>query len=92
MVASKSWNIFTSIFNQIFLQGQSKSNNRDVVCQLTREAGHPPYIAARLKKLSYGMNDAPRHWWNVLDKALCSYGMIPTRAYRCCYVLYSTQT
>ena len=38
------------------------------------------------------MNDAPRRWWNILDKALCSYGMVPTRADRCCYVLYSTQT
>ena len=34
------------------------------------------------------MNDAPRRWWNILDKALRSYGMIPTRADRCCYVLY----
>ena len=36
------------------------------------------------------MNDAPRRWWNILDKALCSDGMIATRADRCCYVLYST--
>ena len=27
-----------------------------------------------------------------LDKALCSYGMVPTRADRCYYVLYSTQS
>ena len=33
--------------------------NRDVVCPLPPEAGHPPYIAARLKKPPYGMNDAP---------------------------------
>ena len=37
------------------------------------------------------MNDAPRRLWNILDKGLHSYGMIPTRADRCCYVLYSTQ-
>ena len=43
-----------------FLQGQFYDVNRDVVCQLPPEAGHPPYIAARLKKPSYGMNDAPR--------------------------------
>ena len=36
------------------------------------------------------MNDAPRRSWN--DKALCSYGMFPTRADRCCYVLYSIQS
>ena len=29
---------------------------------------------------------------NILDKALRSYGMVPTRADRCCYVLYSLQS
>ena len=32
--------------------------NRDVVCQLPPEAGHPPYFAARQKKPAHGMNDA----------------------------------
>ena len=63
--------------------------NRNVVCQLPPEAGHPPSVAARLKKPAYGMNDAPQQWWSMIDKALCSYGMVPTRADRCCYVLYS---
>ena len=30
------------------------------------------------------MNDAPRRWWNILDKGPRTYGMIPTRADRCC--------
>ena len=38
------------------------------------------------------MNDVTRRWWNILDKALHSYGMIPTRADRCCFVLYSLQS
>ena len=66
--------------------------NRDVVCQLPPEAGHPLYVAARLKKLAYGMIDASRRWWNILDKALCSCGMVHPRADRCCYVLYSIQS
>ena len=66
--------------------------NRDVVCQLPPEARHLSYIAARQKKCAYGMNDAPRRWWNILDKALRSCGVVPTRADRCCYVLYSTQS
>ena len=49
-------------------------------------------IAARLKKPSYGMNDVLRRWWNTLDEALLNYGMIPTRAGWCCYVLYSLQS
>ena len=68
---------------------QSYDVNRDVVCQLPPEQGHPPYIAVRLKKTAYGMNDAPRRWWNILDNALCSYGMVPAGADRCCYVLFS---
>ena len=38
------------------------------------------------------MNDASRCWWNILDKALCSCGMVPTRGDRCCYVLFSMQS
>ena len=45
--------------NTAFLQRQSHDVNRDVVCQPPPEAGHPPDIAARLKKPAYGVNDAP---------------------------------
>ena len=41
------------------------------------------WIASVPLQAAYGMNDGPRRWWNVLDKALCSYGMISTRADRC---------
>ena len=34
----------------------------------------------------------PRRWWNILDKTLCRYGMVPARADRYCYVLYSIQS
>ena len=90
--ASTSWDLFHTDLKTAFHQGQSYDVNRDVVCQLPPEAGHPPYGTARLKKRAYGMNDAPRRWWNILDNALRSYGMVPTRADRCCYVLYSTQS
>ena len=87
MAASKSWDLFHIDLKTAFLQGQAYDVNHDVVCQLRPEAGHPPYVVARLKKLACGMNDAPRRCWNILDKALRSYGMVPTRADRCCYVL-----
>ena len=90
MAASKGLDLFHIDLKTAFLQGQSYDVIRDVVCQLPPEAGHPPYIAARLKKLAYGMNDAPRPWWNILDKALRSFGVIP--ADRCCNVLYSTES
>ena len=90
VAASKGWDLFHMDLKTAFLQGQSHDVNRVVVCQLP--PGHPPFIAARLKKPAYGMNDAPRRWWNIFDKVLCSYGMVPTRADRCCYVLYSVQS
>ena len=84
MAASKSWDLFHIALKTAFLEGHSNDVNRDVVCQLPPEASHPPYIAARLKKPAYGMNDALRRLWNILDKALRSYGMVPTRAFTCC--------
>ena len=58
MAASKSWDLFHIDLKTAFFEGQSYVVNRDVVCQLPPEAGHPPYIAARLKKRAYVMNDA----------------------------------
>ena len=49
---------------------------------------HTAWIASVPWQAAYGMNDSPRLWWNVLDKALCSFGVIPTQADRCCCVLY----
>ena len=92
MAASKGWDLFHIDLKTGFLQGHSYDVNRDVVCQLPPEAGHPPYVAARLQKPAYGMNDASRCLWNILDKALLGYGMVPTRSDRCCYVLYSLQS
>ena len=34
------------------------------------------------------MNDAPRRWWNRLDKSLQSYSLIQTRVDSCCYDKY----
>ena len=87
ITANKGWDLLHFDLKTVFLQRQSYDVNRDVVCQLPPEAGHPPKIAARLKK-----PDAPRRWWNILDKALRSYVMIPTRADRFCYVLYSLES
>ena len=92
MAASKSWSIFHIDVKTAFLQGQSCGVNRDVVCQLPPEAGHPPFIAASLKKPAYGRMMPRRRWWNILDKALCSYDMVKTRADRCCYLLYLIQS
>ena len=88
LAAINGWDISHVDLKTAFLQGEQYDHMRDVICQLPPESGHPPYIGARLVKPAYGMNDAPRQWWNKIDKALRGYGMIPTRADRCTYVLY----
>ena len=72
-----------------FLQGEQYDAHRNVICQPPPEMKLPAHIGMRLKRAAYGLNDAPRLWWNRLDKALQSYGLVPTRADRCCYVKYS---
>ena len=63
-----------------FLQDEAYDQTRDIICQIPPEMGS-----------AYGLNDAPRRWWNILDSALRSYGLVPTRADRCTYVYYGKQ-
>ena len=75
-----------------FLQGETYDDNRNLIVQLPPEAGHPWYMVARMKKPAYGLNDAPRRWFNIIDQSLRSYGCVPTRGDRCTYVLYSNSS
>ena len=86
--ANNRWDLFHMDLKTAFLQGESYDDSRKVICELPKEAGHPWYMVAVMKKPAYGLNDAPRRWWNIIDEALRSYGCVPTRADRCTYVLY----
>jgi hypothetical protein len=92
LAATNQWDVGHIDLKTAFLQGEEYDAARDVICQLPPEAGLPSYIGARLKKPAYGMNDAPRRWWNRIDGSLIKYGMVPTRADRCVYVLYDDKT
>ena len=87
--ANNLWDLYHMDLKTAFLQGQAYDDSRNVLCELPKEAGQPWYIAAWMKKPAYGLNDAPRRWWNVVDEKLRSYGLVPTRADRCTYVLYN---
>ena len=87
-LVNQGWNTLHIDLKTAFLQGEDYDSLREVVCQLPPEMGYPPYIGAYLKKPAYGMNDAPRRWWNRIDKSLHDYGMVPARADRCCYLMY----
>ena len=86
LAANQHLDIFHVDLNTALLQGESYDVSRNVICQLPPEVGYPAHIRVRMKRPAYGLNDAPRLWWNRLDTSLRSYGMIPTRADRCCYV------
>jgi len=71
-----------------FVEGGAYDETRDIICEIPRECGYTPRKGARMKKSAYGLNDAPRRWWQVVDKALLSYGLVPTRADRCTHILF----
>ena len=86
--ANLAWDLYHMDLKTAFLQGEAYDETRDIICEIPKECGYPPHIGARMKKSAYGLNDAPRRWWQVVDKALLSYGLVPTRADRCTYILY----
>ena len=90
--ASRLWHIGHIDLKTAFLQGEEYDDDRQVICQLPPDVGAPPGTMAKLVRPAYGLNDAPRRWWNKIDQSLREYGMIPTRADRCTYVLYSNET
>ena len=85
LATNRNWDLFHVDLKTAILQGESYESFRDEICQLPPETEYPPYIGARLKRPAYGLNDARRRWWNRLDTALRRYGLVPTRADRCCY-------
>ena len=86
--ANLGWDLYHMDLKTAFLQGEAYDETRDIICEIPKECGYPPHMGARMKKSAYGLNDAPRRWWQVVDKALLSYGLVPTRADRCTYILY----
>ena len=87
--ANNHWDIIHIDLKTAFLQGESYDETRNILCELPKESGQPWYMVARMKKPAYGLNDAPRRWFNVVDKELRSAGCTPTRGDRWTYVLYS---
>ena len=86
--ANLGWDLYHMDLKTAFLHGEAYDETRDIICEIPNKCGYPPHIGARMKKSAYGLNDAARRWWQVVDKALLSYGLVPTRADRCTYILY----
>ena len=87
--ASSYWDILHTDLKTAFLQGETYDLERRVIhVQLPSDIGLPPYLVGLCTRSVYGLADAPRRWWNRLDKFLISLGIQPTRADRCTYVCY----
>ena len=88
--ASSFWDLLHIDLKTAFLQGELYDLERRVIhVQLPTDIGLPPYLVGLCTRSVYGLSDAPRRWWNRLDKFLHSLGLVPTRADRCTYVCYS---
>ena len=87
--ANNFWDLFHLDLRTAFLQGEHYNlESRSVVIQLPHDIGLPPWMVGVCLRPVYGLNDAPRRWWNRLGKFLRSIGLEPTRADRCTYVAY----
>ena len=87
--ASSYWDLLHIDLKTAFLQGGTYDLERRVIhVQLPSDIGLPPYLVGLCTRSVYGLADAPRRWWNRLDKFLISLGIQPTRADRCTYVCY----
>ena len=87
--ANHFWDLLHLDLKTAFLQGEHYNlSSRMVVVQLPQDIGLPTWMVGLCLRPVYGLNDAPRRWWNRLDKFLRSIGMEPTRADRCTYVAY----
>ena len=86
---SMFWDILHIDLKTAFLQGETYDLERRVIhVQLRSDIGLLPYLVGLCTRSVYGLADAPRRWWNRLDKFLISLGIQPTRADRCTYVCY----
>ena len=85
--ASMYWDLLHLDLKTAFLQGQTYDLDRRVIhVQLPTDIGLPPYLVGLCTHSVNGLADAPKRWWNRLDKFLISLGIQPTRADRCTYV------
>ena len=86
--ASMYWDLLHIDLKTAFLQGETYDLERRVIhVQLPSDIGLPPYLVGLCTRSVYGLADAPRRWWNRLDKFLISLGIQPTRADRCTYMM-----
>ena len=53
-----------------------------------RRGRHGQRLVCKLKKSLYGLRQAPRNWWVVINDWLIEYGLVPSGADPCVYVMF----
>ena len=68
--ANNFWDLFHLDLKTAFLQGEHYNlESRSVVIQLPHDIGLPPWMVGVCLRPVYGLNDAPRRWWNRFDNS-----------------------
>ena len=78
--ANLGWDLYHMDLKTAFLQGEAYDETRDIICEIPKECGYPPHIGARMKKSAYGLNDAPRRWWQVVDQGTPKLRVSPNKS------------
>ena len=66
--ANHFWDLFHLDLKAAFLQGEHYNlSSRMVLVQLPQDIGLPTWMVGLCLRPVYGLNDAPRRWWNRLE-------------------------
>ena len=90
---NEGWSKFTADVNTAFLQGDKQPRLlwRRVPADACRLMGCPPGTRVKLLKPLYGQADAPRAWFQVAKRRLCSIGYTIHALDHCLFRLHNAQ-
>ena len=87
------WRAFTLDAKTAFLAGDKSSRTKPIYAELpkdlVKEMGYDADTIARIKKVPYGLSEAPLAWYRRLTSELEAVGFEQVPADRCVYVLRS---
>ena len=93
IAAQNMWRVFTLDAKTAFLAGEKSSRVKPIYAELPKdlihEQGYDEDIIARIKKVPYGLSEAPLAWYRRLTSELETCGFQQVPADRCVYVLRS---
>ena len=91
VAAHYQYRVFTLDAKTAFLSGDRSSRVKPIYAELpkdlVRDQGYDPETIARIKKVPYGLSEAPLAWFRRLTAELISSGFEVVPADRCIYVL-----